>query len=321
MTANVRFEERAPHEKGFAAYFDREIAPHLRRMEKERLQRRTRIITGAAIAVIVTAVIAGGLFLLFESLPVTFIAVVLIGTLGLFLAWRPAAAYKTMVRDVVMGPTCRFFGDLAYFAEAQDRFPYSRFRAIGVTPSANRVHLEDLFVGSHRDTAFQVVEAKLRQKGQKSSRTVFHGLLFVIDVPKTFTCRVLISRDHGFFNKIVGFFKGDMERVEVQDPDFEALFEVYADNRVEAKLLVSQGLQASLVALCDDHAAKTLTAAFADGALLLALPMNTKMFEVGSVWRSAYACQDDLRQLLTDIGMVHQVIDYLHGERPQAQAV
>jgi hypothetical protein len=320
MAALARFVEREPQEKEFAGSFAREIAPHLKRLEGDRLARRKDTLVRSVLCAAILLALVPVLYVADLGLPVGLFFWGICAALGFAFARRPARAFKDDLREVLIGPICKFVGDIDYVREPGGRFDHRRVRDVGAVGSYTSARIEDLFHGRYRDTAFQMAEARFVRTGSKSSTTVFKGLLFIIEPPKRFDGKVLIARDYGkVLNKIVGFFTSDMQRVALSHAEFERAFEVYSDDPVRARLLLTPAFLENLLALSEFDGSKGLTAAFDRGDFLLALSMNRNLFEHGSIWRSAYEVETDVRELLKDVGIVHRVIDYLHGDRP-AQA-
>jgi hypothetical protein len=318
------FTEREPFERGFAEVFRREIVPHLDGLERGRRQARARTLVrlGAVLAAMVAVVALAGI-LLEGAIVFLFVLVILAIVFGGLIVRQPARAFGSEVRAVVMPPVCRFFGDMEYRRDAQDAFALHRFAETGVVGRFNRSRLEDLFVGRYRDTGFMMAEAVLRRRSgggrNRSTRTVFRGLLFVIDVPHPFAGRVLLGREHGWLgNKVADWAESlrGLQRVPFAHEAFESLYQVYADDPATAQTLLSPPFLDSLVALAEAHRGRALRAAFIDGVFLLSVPMRRDLFEPASIFRPVYTIEADLHRLLLDVTIVHRVIDFLHGDRP-----
>jgi hypothetical protein len=237
-------------------------------------------------------------------------------------AMRPAGAFADRVRGAVMGPLCRFLGDVAY--DRNGRFDAGAYVECGVIGRYTGGRIEDVFTGRHRDTRFEMAEAKLsRTSGHGKNRrttTVFKGLLASVEVPEPFAGRVLIGRDFGRMgNKLAGWaneWASGMTRVHLPHPGFEERYEVYADDPAEAQRLLSPGFCDTMVALADAHGKSALQAGFVDGRFLLALPMPGDLFEPGSLFRSVYTYEDNIHKVLRQVTIAHRLIDFLHGHRP-----
>ncbi len=325
------FTEREPYEKGFADVFARDIAPKLDDLERERLaiyqKRRNRII----IACVGYAVAAAPLIAVFNIIDFTPDStvkdVMFIGTMIFLLAtplflihWvcKLDVVHDVALRDAIVPAICRFLGDLDYQRDPGERFDWQRFSDLGVVAGETK-RFEDLFAGRHRGTAFKMVDALFRVGGGSAS-TSFDGLLFEIDVPVTFGGRVIIGRDKGRIgNTLKGFFKdkfGKESRIQFPDAAFEERYAVYASDSDEAMRLVSPGFCKNLVTLAEAYSEKSLGAAFVDGVFLLALPVEGDLFEIGSIKRSVYDCEEDIHEFLKQLTIAPRIIDYLHGDRP-----
>jgi hypothetical protein len=312
---------------GFERLYIREIAPHARDMEAKRQSRVAAFYRRIGISVPLLAAAAGALYTVgfLQDQPVWSAVILILGAVAAgFWISRPATKHREELKDLVIAPICRLLGDLQYSREAKAGFDLQRFEAAGVVGHYKRSKLEDLFTGRHRETGFRMVEAKLRRasrgRRRSSSRTVFKGVLFDIEVPKPFACRILLTADKGgLVNRMEGFFRdkvGGMEPVSFDHAEFEARYEVYADDAAAARALMTPALLDSLVALCAAADKEALRAAFANGRFLLALPNRGNLFEIGRLHRSLEHLEADVKALLDQVTLPHRVIDYLHGGRP-----
>jgi hypothetical protein len=83
----------------------------------------------------------------------------------------------------------------------------------------------------------------------------------------------------------------------------------------EARQVLNADFRDTMVALAKAHNESAVCAGLVDGQFLLALPMRRNLFEPGSILRSVYGCEADVRDLLGQITIVHRVIDFLKGDR------
>jgi hypothetical protein len=322
------FTEKAPHEDGFAAVFAAEIAPRLETVEAERKRRqraiRTRslILGGVAVALVAVAIL--GLSLQAVEAMGALAAVVLAAAVALGWRWvfGLRKAHRDALREVLAGPICRFLGGLRYARDPEGAVDTRRFSAYGLVADHEEAHTEDLFEGNHRGTSFRMVEARLRARHSaragRRQHNVFQGLLFEVQVPVPFGGRTLISADRGLVaDAIAGLCEaGDadcIQKVGFDDPAFEARYQTYSDDPVEAWRLMNPAFRANLVALAEAHEEPPLGASFAEGIFRLALPTKRDLFEPGSIWRSGLRSETDARQLLTEVAIPIRVIDCLHG--------
>lgn len=305
------FAEREEYETGFAAVFARDIAPGLVRLEQERRDRRrdVAIRLGALIGMLVVLAVAV-LWAVPEHVWVLIPLVLLAAWVGHRVALAPARGFGDEVRDTVMGPLCAFVGGLQYRRDAREAIDLGRFVEAGVVPDYERDRIEDLLVGRHRGSGFAVVGAELKQAGMRGGRTVFHGLLLTIEVPQPFsgTIRIGWRSDPGDTEST------GLTPMAVGHSGFAALFTVMADLPETVEDLLTPAFLDSLVAIADAVEGAAVRAAFFEGNFALALPTGRDLFGSGSIFHPVFAVEDDIRDLLWQIAIIHRLIDYLHGD-------
>ena len=184
-----------------------------------------------------------------------------------------------------------------------------------------------MFTGRHRDTAFVMAEARLRQQRRsgrhRRSRTVFRGLILSIAVPREIPAPILIARDAGALgNRLHGWLKGfqGLQRAALPHPAFEARFEVYGEQAAAVQATVSPSVCDALVALADAHPRQAIQGAFQGRWFHLTIARRSDQFRLGSLFRSLEGLEREAGQVLHDVQIVHSVINTLHGtSRPHAR--
>ncbi len=235
---------------------------------------------------------------------------------------RPAPKQRPDLKHLVTQPICRLVGDMEYSAQPVDEIDPLEFLDLGVTPSFDAWHAQHLFVGRHRGTEFRVCEVRLIGHSghqQIHDTTMFKGRLFDIDVPRTFACRILVVGDRGALRNWLGAmlrekFTG-MVRVETKHPEFEARYEVFTDAPDEADTLLTSSFLAAMVDLAEAANEKAINAAFVDGRLLLALPRQRSLFDIGEESPPLQQMRHIFERLVHEFTMPHRVIDFLQGGR------
>jgi hypothetical protein len=93
--------------------------------------------------------------------------------------------------------------------------------------------------------------------------------------------------------------------------EFERRYEVYATYPQEAYQALSPAFLDAMVSIADDYAQQAIRAGFEGDRFLLSLPLNGEMFEPGSVFKSVYGCEENVRKLLKQVATANQLIDRL----------
>lgn len=90
-------------------------------------------------------------------------------------------------------------------------------------------------------------------KGRTSYHTIFKGLFFIGDFNKNFKGRTFVLPDtaESLFGGVAKLFQSwaaaRPELVKLEDPEFEKLFVVYADDQIEARYILSPSLMKRIV--------------------------------------------------------------------------
>ena len=291
-TTGAAGDTRVAHD--FDAFFDAELRPLLFELEgaRKQLARRLWIVIASALGV---ALLLGALLASTGPMALAgaLVAALVTAVIGLLIV-RPAqrefiARFK---RDVV-GRVIRFVDPgLAY---APDRgIGESTFRAAGIfRHSIDRYRCEDMVSGrlGATDFCFSEVHAEYEtqttdSKGNRTTHwhTIFRGFFCCADFNKDFQGGTWVLTDTaerlfgGIGRALQGITFGARELVKLEDPEFEREFVVYSTDQQEARYLLSPALMARMLEY-KRTARRNVQFSFVDGALFVAVPNNTDLFE------------------------------------------
>lgn len=269
---------------------------------------------------IIAGVLAAGAIFLFSVrgaiTPPVFIFPGII--LALIWGWtkQPIKKYKRRVKSEAFPEILKLLNTNIQYAEAGS-MQISELKATGLLPSYDRIKTEDYMLGTWRDVPFELMELRLTRRegtGKRSrTRTVFTGLIIRFAFHKTFKGHTLLKADRGMLNALSGTFS--LQRVKLEDLEFEKLFEVFSTDQVEARYLLTlsfmqrmQKLASKRRLLWEDRGA--MQAAFLNDQLTLALPSTRNRFEVGDVSNPNHL-EKDLSQLLQDVKDIFEIVEIL----------
>ena len=170
------------------------------------------------------------------------------GAIGAFmvliLCW-PMLSYYHRSKESLLPLIANFFGEFKY--------TYSEMLPIGLMDSSllfrtkGQMRGEDCFTGIYEDVSVQIMEYRLyilerRYNREQNIREETYvpkerGLIFYADMNKSFEGQTIVVKDKGLFN-VFSKYK-NMERVGLESPEFEKKFEVYSDNQIEARYILT----------------------------------------------------------------------------------
>ncbi|PCI34387.1 MAG: hypothetical protein COB54_00925 [Alphaproteobacteria bacterium] len=305
-----------PTMEGFRSFYERDLKAELAALEQERPAkvRSFYLTVGAAVSVGLTIVFIVMTMTSIEPEVLGLVAMVVMG-IG-YLAYRPLARLQENAKVRTMTSLCRFLG-LNYHLRPRG-VSLGRLGELDLIPSYNEKKLEDQIEGDVKGVDFGLFEAKLIRKtrdhkGRTRRTTVFRGLLCEFDFHKTFVGTTIITRDHTKFGNFFAKFGKLGERIKLEDPTFEKLFEVYGTDQVESRYLLTPGFMERICSLSAAVGAGNLQMAFDRGRLLLAIKKGDDSFEGGS----AFSNLTDITRIektIRELTLIYDVVDKLRLE-------
>lgn len=221
--------------------------------------------------------------------------------------------YRRLYKTNVLPALAARFGALTFHAAPP--VDVGTLRRFGLFETFDAVEAEDEIAGSYRDHPIRIVELELSSNSGESRRSIFDGLLIEIVLPRNLLGMTLIAVDRGLSEPIRGLFlsrqaDARLQRVRLEDPQFERTYQVYGTDQVEARALLHPAFMVRFLDL------SKLTSfgwprAFAEGnrfTILLPKTMPKNLFEPPSYIKPA-ADRQALAQLSRDIQAVLAVSD------------
>ncbi|MEQ8179578.1 MAG: DUF3137 domain-containing protein [Amphiplicatus sp.] len=295
-----------PEFEGFPAYFEAEISPYLKEKEAPRQAAVTNyfILVGSIGALAV----AVGFFAPFgpANLQVAFI----LGMIGFAGATWLLNRTRTDIAHGLIERVCAKLG-FAYRLKFDRPAYYEMFKSVGLLPAHNREAWEDEVEGVYAGAPFTLCEAHLKYKSSgknSSTRTVFHGQLFLIDYPKRFLGVTVLKRDQGVFNALTKPGRA-FSRVGLASPQFEKAYEAWSTDQVEARDLLDPIVLERFQELERLYGGKKLRAAFKDGKLIIAIETGDRL-NMGSMFKPLEG-GDRVETILKELDAVFDLIDVL----------
>jgi len=143
----------------------------------------------------------------------------------------------------------------------------------------NNYQGEDLIHGevSGLEFAFSEVHAqreKRDSKGRKTKQTIFRGMFFAIELPERVPSTTMVYPRMASQPR----FSREVERIKLEDPIFERTFNVYAEDQVGARLLLTTRFMEQVMAL-QNLCKQTPYLSFSRKHLYIAVPSRENLLE------------------------------------------
>ena len=312
----------------FTPIYKEKIFPHIKECDALRMSTLKSFKFRAIIAWCLTPLIVASLFIILAYLPtgnrhnihLAFACVT--GEFILLGYWlsRPLKSYYTHIKSLVFPHVFQHINEsFKYTAKKDDCIKH--LHKFGLTPVHTTCETEDYISGIHNGVKFHMLEASLKQVKQSGRtariETVFQGFLIRLQMNKNFKGRTVV------FNQVLGvnkaWFLGSGQKrlgstpdqlVELEDPQFNKKYQVYSDNQVEARYLLTTTFMERLKTLRQNLRANYLECSFIDNEVLIKVSTNHNYFEPENIYNPPLFI-DAINTIFNEIHVIYDIIEHL----------
>jgi len=320
------FPEEKDYEIGFSDHYNKYLKDKVERFEENRIstlkEARKRLIIWL-FYIFFTSFIVYFLYKNFLELNrdiVAFTTLILV-SIGVaapfFWIFSPIWSYEENIKKEIFPNVLNFFGDFKYHIETKKSV--KEYYATELIPKHDTEIAEDHIVGTYKQIKIDLFETQLSRKvkykdsnGNTSTRqkTVFNGLILELSMNKSFGGKTVVKKDIGTVGNWFIKKSTSLKKVKLEDPIFEKMFEVYSDDQVEARYLLTVTFIERLKELVENFGGKSIQCCFYNNKLLMMIPIEKDLFETGSIYE-AEDFIDDSKSLLKELSLIFNIIDTL----------
>lgn len=232
-----------------------------------------------------------------------------------------SARYTRLYKDRVLPRLAAGFGSISYrLAVVPD---LSRLQTEHVVEAFDDASAVDELFGTWRGLDISILELSLHKGSGDDRQTVFDGLIAQVTLPRGLTGVTAVVADDGLSGTLRDWLaSGPRQRVRVEDPEFEAAWQVYGTDQIAARALLTPAFMARFKQLAA-RPGFGRPLALADGnRLLIALPSYGSSLFAAPNFRAPAASRDTLITLHGGIAAllatIDAVIDLDHAARGTA---
>lgn len=230
-----------------------------------------------------------------------------------YLAHRVKKNFEKKVKEGVIQSFLSFFGNFIWLMN--EKISQEELEISGLTGSITSMKGDDYFEGTYKDTHIVISEVELIRGSGRDRTTIFEGLFINLGMNKTSQAHTIIVEDIKFNNFLseshLPFHFPGKEKVALEDPEFEKIFNVFSDDQVEARFILTTAFMERLKNLRSIYNAKTIRASIQGNSILIALPCKKDMFVLGDVKRPV-TDSGEVQTLFEEFLAVLSLIDILH---------
>ena len=244
---------------------------------------------------------------------IDFLVVMIVGGMfGYFWSMHELSQqYSKLYRERVLPRLAASFGEITWRDAVMPNLARLKaehvFRAYGQATATNEL------AGTYRGLPINIVELKLMSPNEKKEAPVFDGLVIDIDLRRDTGATTAVVSDAGAFGNFRDRLSANgRERVRLEDPEFERVYEVYSTDQIAARALLHPALMERLLALGRRNDFGRPILLCAGSRLTVAAPkaVGRALFEAPSFTKPA-ASRETLLRLRGDIEAVLRLADAL----------
>lgn len=225
--------------------------------------------------------------------------------------------FKVEIKKVLFGEIFRF---LNFFYEPRGSGVISAYKPSLIIPNYDEKisTTEDLVTGIYNNVEFTFEEMHLKEEVRsgknRRQKTTFKGCIIKLKFNKNFLGTTVLKKDRGkFFNFSYKYDLGtvnNLQKIHLEDVDFERMFEIYSSDQIEARYLLTTSFMERLKRLSDFFKTTKIQASFFENSLLISFEGCINLFEINSIFEEIDIAME-VTEILKEISLIYDLINSL----------
>ena len=197
---------------------------------------------------------------------------------GIFCCTTIAKKYKTNAKEIILPQLLSYIGEFRILDKNNvSNYLTSYLHGLDLIPTFNTSSFDDCLHGTYNGVELGISETELTyvtgSGKNRRSRTVFKGLFVCFKSFKKFQYRTIIKRE-------TAFSITEREKVSLEDPEFESLYNVISDDQIEARYLITPAFMNRMVELNKKGIGRMMTVSFEEDNVNIAISSSKDWFEI-----------------------------------------
>ena len=232
------------------------------------------------------------------------IGIIFAAAIGVYFVFKKS--FEEKIKEKIMPTVCSCFENLRWLTpKEQENANGSILLASHLIDSYSSENFDDIFEGKHNGVGYTIVVSEFSTGSGKSRRTVFDGVVVILDMNKKFTGNTIIRPDSFTHSSPAK----NLRHTTLEDVVFEKKFDVYTDDEVEARYLITPSFMERLNKMKVAFSADKISCAFYDKYLIIGLHTNKDLFSIGSLF-TPVADEKQFFTMYEEIVSIVKLIDH-----------
>lgn len=217
--------------------------------------------------------------------------------------------FESKIKQKIMGVVSSCFGNMQW-SQLYSLEDAKQFTKAGLFADITRTTIDDAFFGTYKGVAIDIVEGKFINGSGRNSSISFKGLLIKLKMNKNFKGHTILMEDTLFHRAPIKYLR----HTELEDIKFEKRYDVFTDDEVEARYILTTTLMERLAGIRMAFLCNKIRCAFYQGELLIAMVPTKDLFSLGSLAKPVTDTKQ-FERLCDQFISVLNLIDYLKLDR------
>ena len=199
----------------------------------------------------------------------------------------PLYLYNKITKMNILSNIANFFGEFEY---AHNQSNTMLIKNMTLSEKSDKIEIDDAFTGKYLDVPVEIIEYKkfnlreIRSQGMVREEYVKNGmaLLFVAQMNKNFKGKTIVTKDRGILNKITKY--KNLQRVSLEDVLFEKKYEIYSDDQIEARYILTTSMMERMIKLSEIFS--KIEYNFFENKVYININTKKNLFECNSFFRT-----------------------------------
>jgi hypothetical protein len=187
--------------------------------------------------------------------------------------------FESKIKQKIMQTVCSCFNDLRWHDEVC--YKENIIVESNVLPEFDESFYDDVFRGVHNGVNFEIIESKFTRGYGKNKTDLFDGVIILLDMNKKNIGETCITS--GFILNKSNL--SHLSKTELEDVQFEKKFDVYTNDEVEARYLITPSFMERLKRIQLAFKTSNMRCTFYDKYIVLALSTKRDLFSLCSLVR------------------------------------
>ena len=230
------------------------------------------------------------------------VGIMFAGAFGVYFLFKKS--FENKIKERIMPVVCSCFENLKWLTpKEKENVNGSLLLASHLIDSYSSESFDDIFEGKHNGVGYTIVECKFTVGSGKNRRIVFKGAVVILDMNKNFTGNTVIRPD----SFIHASPAENLRHTTLEDVVFESRFDVYTDDEVEARYLITTSFMERLNNMQVAFSADKVSCAFYEKYLIIGLHTNKDLFSICSLFKPV----DDSKQYFTMFEEILSIVNLI----------